>query len=96
MPGLRGDQVSRLQQAFETTNRYVLAFFDAYVKRDPRGLAFLRAEPTANGVPAGLVTIRELPAIEPAPTPDAFVTLVTDRGLDEAMRVFRGGGRPGS
>ncbi len=86
--GLRGDAAPRLRQAFETTNRYVLAFFDAHVKRDPRALAFMRADPVANGVPAGLITIRELNAIEPAPTREALTALMAERGLDAAMKVF--------
>ena len=32
--GNRGKDGPRLQQAFETTNRYVLQFFNAYLKRD--------------------------------------------------------------
>ena len=86
--GLRGDAAPRLRQAFEATNRYVLAFFDAYVKRDPQGLTFLRNDPAVNGVPAGLVSVRELPAIEPAPGVDALMTLVGARGIESAMQVF--------
>jgi hypothetical protein len=84
----RGEHGQRLRQAFETTNRYVLAFFNAYVKGDAEGLAFLRRSPEANGAPAGLATIRELPAVEPAPTVDGFGTLIAQKGVAEAMRVF--------
>ena len=87
--GLRGANALRLQQVFETTNRYVLAFFNAYVKRDATELAFLRRDPAANGAPAGLATIRELPAVEPAPGIQAFEALINERGIDSAMSVFR-------
>jgi hypothetical protein len=85
---LRGDASARLQRAFETTNRYVLAFFNAYVKGDPQELAFLRRDPAANGAPPGLATIRELPAIIPAPTPDEIYTAITSRGIEAAMTEF--------
>jgi hypothetical protein len=86
---IRGENGPRLQQAFETTNRYVLAFFNAYVKRDSAELRFLRRDPAANGAPAGLATIRELPAVQPAPSVQAFEAMINQRGIDSAMIVFR-------
>ena len=61
--GVRGQNGPALQQAFETTNRYVLQFFNAYVKHDREAVAFLRRDPQANGAPAGLVSVREHLAI---------------------------------
>jgi hypothetical protein len=86
--GIRGENGPRLQKVFETTNRYLLAFFNAYVKRDQAELAYLRRDPAANGAPAGLATIRELPAVEPAPTVEAFQTLILARGPQAAMAAF--------
>ena len=86
--GIRGEAGPRLQQAFETTNRYVLAFFNAYLKNDREELAFLRRDPAANGAPAGLATIREIPGITPAPTLDAFAQIVAERGIAAAMALF--------
>ena len=59
--GNRGPNGPALQQAFEMTNRYVLQFFNAYVKHDREAVAFLRRDPQANGAAAGLVTVREYP-----------------------------------
>ena len=59
--GNRGPDGPALQQAFEMTNRYVLQFFNAYVKHDREAVAFLRRDPQANGAAAGLVTVREYP-----------------------------------
>lgn len=87
--GLRSEQAPRLRQAFETTNRYVLAFFDAHVKGDGRAHAFLRNDPVANGAPVGLVTMRELPRVEPAPTTDAFAASIADRGIEAALQIFQ-------
>ena len=86
--GIRGANGTRLRQAFETTNRYLLAFFNGYVKRDASELAFLRRHPAANGAPAGLATIRELPAVEPAPNVMAFQSLVMTRGAQTALVGF--------
>jgi tetratricopeptide (TPR) repeat protein len=85
--GVRGEHGPRLKQVFETTNRYVLAFFDAYLRKDAAALAFLRRDPAANGAPAGLASIRELPGIEPAPTIEAFERMVLERGA-AAMTAF--------
>jgi tetratricopeptide (TPR) repeat protein len=86
--GNRGANGTRLRQAFETTNRYLLAFFNAHVKGDASELAFLHRDPAANGAPAGLATIRELPAVRPAPSVQAFESLIAERGLDSAMKIF--------
>ena len=84
----RGGNGPRLRQAFETTNQYVLAFFDAYIKEDANALAFLRRDPQANGAPAGLATIRELPGIQPAPSSDAFARMLREQGIEKAMATF--------
>ena len=86
--GNRGANGLRLRQAFETTNRYLLAFFNAYVKGDQTELAFLRRDPAANGAPSGLATIRELPAIRPAPSAEQLDQLIRTQGLAAAMTVF--------
>ena len=84
----RGEQGDRLRLAFETTNRYVLAFFNSHVKKDANELEFLRRDPAANGAPAGLATIRELPGIEPAPTTQAFEQILRRDGAAKAIEVF--------
>jgi hypothetical protein len=86
--GVRGANATRLRQAFETTNRYLLAFFNAYVKRDAAELAFLRRDPAANGAPQGLATIRELPAVRPAPSVQAFQTVAFQRGIEPALAML--------
>lgn len=83
--GNRGANGPRLQQAFETTNRYVLQFFNAYLKKDADALAFLGRTPEANGVPAGLATVRVLPAVTPAPTIDEALAIVATAGVAAAI-----------
>ena len=84
----RGEHNERLRQAFETTNRYVLAFFNAYVRGDATARSFLKQDPLANGVPAGLVTIRELAAVPAAPAADAFARMMSEQGIETAMVAF--------
>jgi tetratricopeptide (TPR) repeat protein len=86
--GVRGPGGPGLQQAFEMTNRYVLQFFNAYVKHDPEGVAFLRRDPQANGAPAGLLSVREYPAIQPAPSLETIEAMVRARGIEAAVREF--------
>ena len=82
----RGENSLRLQQAFETTNLYVLKFFSAYLKNDAEALAFLARTPGANAVPDGLATVRILPAVTPAPTADDIFAIVSAQGAEVAMQ----------
>jgi hypothetical protein len=82
----RGANGARLQQAFETTNLYVLKFFTAYLKKDSEALAFLNRSPEANGVPMGLATVRALPAVIPAPTVDEVFAIGSAQGVGAAMQ----------
>ena len=86
--GLRAGNAPRLRAVFETTNRYVLAFFNAYLKDDAGELAFLKRDPAANGAPADLATIRELPGIRPAPSPAEFERMIVEKGHAAAMQEF--------
>jgi tetratricopeptide (TPR) repeat protein len=86
--GLRGEATPHLRQAFEFTNRYLLAFLNAHVKKDAAERRFIQAAPAAHGVPAGLVRVRETPGVEPAPTLQAFEAAMIAQGVDAAMRAF--------
>lgn len=64
-------------------SRYVLAFFDGYLRHDAAARAWLARAPEANGVPAGVVDVAFRPArSEPAPTIDAFATYAGLHGFD--------------
>lgn len=86
---LRGAAQPRLRKAFELTNRYVLNFLDAYLKKDPEGLAFLRREPAVNGAPPGMVAVKEYPALKAPPTLEEFQRIFDVRGSEIALQVFR-------
>jgi tetratricopeptide (TPR) repeat protein len=58
------------------------------VKKDAGALAFLRRDPAANGAPQGLATIRELPAIVPAPTVDQLYSTITSDGVALGLAQF--------
>jgi hypothetical protein len=53
-----GRDVSRVDTAFVWQCRYLLAFFNTYLKDDEGARAFLAREPEANGVPANLLSIQ--------------------------------------
>ncbi len=88
-PGLRGAQGTRTRQVFETTNRYLRAFFDAHVKKDAAARAFLESRPEANGTVERLVTMRVLPAIVPAMTAEEFGARLQRHGGEVALGQFR-------
>lgn len=88
---MRGDSATRLQQAFETSNRYLLAFFNAHVKKDSTALAWLRRDPVQNGVPQGLVTIKETVALKPAISPYAFENILRYQSIPRAMAALDAG-----
>ncbi|UCC28781.1 MAG: hypothetical protein JSU86_11325 [Phycisphaerales bacterium] len=53
-----GRDVSRVDTAFVWQCRYLLAFFNTYLKKDEGARAFLAREPEANGVPVNLLSIQ--------------------------------------
>ncbi len=70
--------------------RYVRCFFDATLKDDPAGHAFLTAPPSQHGVPAGMVVVADSkPALPQPPTRDEFAAILRERGVETAERVWR-------
>ena len=53
----------------------------------------VKRDPAANGAPAGLATIRQLPAVPEAPTVEAFQTMMLTRGPQAAMALRDAQGR---
>ena len=91
--GLRPQAAPLLRKSFEMTNLYLLNFFNAFIKGDAAGLAFLRRDTSANGAPEKLVTMRELPGLRAAPGA-ADLNLIAEReGIAQAMKVFTEGHR---
>jgi len=88
--GLRPAAAARLRKAFELTNLYALNFFNAYLKGDAAGLAFLRRDPRANGAPENMVTITEKPAVKAPPSEAEFLGILQrPNGITQAITLYR-------
>jgi hypothetical protein len=88
--GLRPAAAPLLRKAFELTNLYVLNFYNAYLKGDATGLAFLRRDPLANGAPEKMVTITEKLGIKAPPTEVEFLEIVRQpNGITQAVTIYR-------
>lgn len=88
--GLRPASATLLRKAFEMTNLYVLNFYNAYLKGDADGLAFLRRDPKANGAPENKVTITEKPAVKAPPSEAEFLGILRrPGGVTQGVTLYR-------
>lgn len=87
--GLRGKDEMNARQTFELINQYVLQFFNAHVKKDAAALAYLDRKTEERGAPHNLLSIEIKDAITPALTPDEFIALINDQGIEKALQKFR-------
>ncbi|WP_128545244.1 hypothetical protein [Larkinella soli] len=68
----------------------ILNFFQAHVKKDPAGLAYLKKTAPEKGFPAELLRFESWKAAFPAvPTPGEFETLVMAGEVEKAARIYR-------
>jgi tetratricopeptide (TPR) repeat protein len=74
---------------YATVARYILAFYDAHLTGSEESLAFLGRSPEENGLAAGDLEIRRMKAEALPPTPNQFMAIINDRGLDEAVEIYR-------
>ncbi len=75
---------SRKKKAYELIGHYALGFFDAFLKGDASSREFLR-KPTTN---KELLTIAYKPSLPLPPTQEEFFTLLQDKGIQPAYKVF--------
>jgi dienelactone hydrolase len=78
--------------AYGWMERYVLAFLDAYLKKDAQGMAFMGATPKANGVPNHLLAVDVHHAEGAPPTLTTLASEFAKRkhtGLDAIYRGMR-------
>ncbi|HJV89868.1 MAG TPA: alpha/beta fold hydrolase [Holophagaceae bacterium] len=79
-----------VEQAYAWTARYVLAFLDAQIKKDPAASAFLERRPVENGVPAHMARIsHRAPASGPLPTREGFAASLASQGFGQASTIYR-------
>lgn len=77
-----------VREAHLWTARYVKEFLDAYLKQDASALAFLKAAPGANGVPAHMMSMKVRPASATPPTKAAFVAEFRRRQFKDAIAIY--------
>jgi dienelactone hydrolase len=85
----RRDAKAGVVRAFRATQRYQLAFFDAFVKRTPGAAERLKPSAVEAG-PGPLIEARERPAVVPAIARAEFRALL-DRDAPRAMQLAREG-----
>ena len=86
---LRGKDQAAAEQAFELIYQYVLHFFDAHVKKEPAGLAFLNRKPEENGARPGFLTFEAKAALPAPPSEAEFMTLLQQpNGVSQAVTVY--------
>lgn len=74
--------------AHNWTARYVRAFLDAYLKQDGAGMAFLKAKPETNGVPAHMINMKVRPASAIVPSKFAFAAEFKRRQFKDAGTIY--------
>jgi tetratricopeptide (TPR) repeat protein len=75
-------------KAYEATCSYLLNFFEAYLNGSEGGRTFLGARPEANGLDFAEVVYSHVPGRELPPTPEQFMAIFQERGVDEAVAIF--------
>jgi tetratricopeptide (TPR) repeat protein len=74
---------------YNVVTRYILNFYDAHLRGSDEGRAFLSGSPEENGFAAESLVIERMQAEDLPPTPNQFLAIVTDRGVDEAAEIYR-------
>jgi len=76
------------KRGYQTVCRYILNFFNAYLKKDERGLEFITRSPGENGVAESIARFEIRNAITPPPTEEKFLRVVEQEGFDQAIKLY--------
>jgi dienelactone hydrolase len=68
--------------------RYVLAFFDSYLKGDPAGTTFLRNTPAANGAPPHFIAVNFRKAKGVAPSLESLKVEAGKQGFEHLDTIY--------
>ena len=75
-------------QAYNWTARYILRFFDAYLKDDKEALAFINRKPEQNQAPRHMMSMAARKATATAPTRDTFLAALSTRGFAHIVDIY--------
>lgn len=80
---------AEVEQAYNWTARYMLAFADAYLKNDAAGLAFIQRSPTQNGAPRHMA-LYEPRTVDAGPvaTRAGFAAELAKLGYAQAIAIY--------
>lgn len=85
----RGDQKNNIRRSFEIASIYLVNFFDAELKKDPKGIAFLSRKPSFEQTHDSLWNISVLPAVKPAPDREEFEYIIRTKGIEQAITMVK-------
>ena len=77
------------KRGYQTVCRYILNFFNAYLKKDERGLEFITRSPGENGVAESIAKSEVRKAITPPPTEEKFLRVMEQEGFDQAITLYK-------
>ena len=75
-------------RGFQIVCRYTLNFLDASLQGDTQALQFINGKPEDMGIAAGIVE-RDFKSGLKVPTEEEFYTIIQERGLDAAIKIYR-------
>jgi tetratricopeptide (TPR) repeat protein len=76
------------KRGYQTICRYVLNFFNAYLKRDERSLEFINRSPRENGVVENIAKFEIYKGMQPPPTEEKFLSLMEQEGFEQAIKLY--------
>lgn len=81
--------IDEARSGYTWMSRYSLAFLDAYLKGDAPALAFLRASPASNGVPANVLTMTARAPLPQLPSLRDFAARLAQDHFADPVRTYR-------
>jgi tetratricopeptide (TPR) repeat protein len=80
--------VETAKRGYQTICRYILNFFNAYLKRDKRFLEFITGNPRENGVAESIAKFEIRNGILPPPTEEKFLRVMDQEGFEQALKLY--------
>ena len=77
------------RRGYQATCRYILNFFNAYLKKDARAVEFITRRPEENGVAESVVIFEIRSGTQAPPTEEKFIKIIERDGVERAAKVYR-------
>jgi pimeloyl-ACP methyl ester carboxylesterase len=76
------------KRGYQTICRYVLNFFNAYLKKDKGGLEFIARSAQENGVAGNVAKFETRDAKQVPPTEEKFLRVLEQQGFEQAVKLY--------